>query len=119
MTPDDAKALILREGLGEHGLPVTLRMGDDPGAERVGAILVSLRVLFDELRGRAAVDRTLACALFSLAYHTEAMTNVRNPSRVWRDTFLDLERLRIVAAVESIFADDWVEWVSPGRAAES
>jgi len=115
MTFDEAYRLIVREGGGDTGgdggLPVCVRAGDDPGAERMGRLLVALRVVFDGLAGREVIDRELAGALYGLALYVVVPVGSGLRSRAWRGEFVEVEVVRLGAAVESIFARTWVEWV--------
>ena len=96
---------MLREGLGEDGLPVCVRMLEDPGPERMRRLLLALRVVFDGLHGRSAIDRRLAGALyyFSACVFQPVTSGARGVK--WRDEFVATEVVRLEAAVESIFID--------------
>jgi hypothetical protein len=115
MTFDEACSLIVREGGGDAGgdggLPVCVRVGDDPGAERMRRLVLALRVVFDGLAGREAVDRKLAGALYGLALYVVVPVGSGTRSRAWRAEFVDVEVVRLGAAVESIFEGVWVEWI--------
>ena len=109
MTPNDARALVLQESTGEAGAVVTLRIGKDPGAERMGRLLAALEVLFEDLRGKPTLDRQLAAALHQLALQIESQASsweVRG--RTWREELIDEEIPNLALAVESLFEDDWL-----------
>ena len=108
MTFAEAENLVLREGHGEDGLAVCVRMLEDPGAERMRRLLVALRVIFDGVHGQPAIDRRLAGALyyFSACVFQPVTSQVR--SHTWRDEFIATEVVQLEAAVESIFSGVWV-----------
>jgi hypothetical protein len=72
MNYHEARAIVLDEGIGPAGIVVALRMGEDPGPERMSRVVATMRVLFDELRGAEAIDRQLGYATFGLAYYAES-----------------------------------------------
>jgi hypothetical protein len=110
MTPSEARELVLDEGIGERGIVVRTRMGDDPGQVRMDKLLEAFRVLFDELQGSRAIDRELAYALFGIAHYVEANIDswARN-GKTWRSRLIDRELPAILIAVESVFSGEWAE----------
>ena len=68
VTFEEACDLVLREGLEEQGLCVIVRMGQDPGRERVAKLVRAIRVIYDQLRDEQQVSRPLAYALFAIAF---------------------------------------------------
>jgi hypothetical protein len=109
MTPGEARQLILNEGIGERGIVVLIRMGDDPGPERMQRLLDALRVQFTELGDSQTIDRQLAYALFGLANHVEANINSWiTQGRKWPDRLVDRELPELLMAVESIFCGEWM-----------
>lgn len=108
MKPSPARDRILSEAFQEDGVVTDLRMGDDPGPERMQRIIHDLREVFDGLNGAAAIDRELAHALFVLAVQIEAqLTSWAMQGLVWRDALFTEEYPAILLAVESIFAGEW------------
>lgn len=110
MTQHEARDLILEEALGPDGLVVALRMGDDPGAERMARAIEAVRVVFANLRGAEAIDRPLAHALFGLAYHGESqLESWRRQGRDWRPALVAEEMPALAMAVASVFAGEWAD----------
>lgn len=102
-----ARALVLDESFGENGIVLLLRMGDDPGRQRMRRLLTALHVILEEWRGVATLDRAMAHALYSLAAEADAhVASWARQGRVWREELADDEIPNIMIAVESIFADD-------------
>lgn len=110
MTPSEARERILDEAFGPDGLIVALRMGEDPGPERMARTLEAIRVLFADLRGAGAIDRRLADALFGLAYYGDLQVESwRRQGRSWRTELVDREMPALAMAVASVFADEWAD----------
>jgi len=110
MTFEQARDLILRETWGD--LPasyvVSIRMGEDPGPERMATLLAALKILHDGLQGQTQIDRRLAYCLYCLATYIPA--NLKSWSKAgatWRDDLVGDEQLRLGLAVESIFEGTW------------
>ena len=111
MNYDQARELILWEANDMNGLVVCVRGGDDPGPERMARLLLALRVVFDDLHGQATLERMLASALHAFTFHVLGQVTDGPRSTAWRDEFVEIEVVRVAAAVESIFEDIWEEWV--------
>ena len=107
---DEAKALILEEGLGRKGLVNTLRRGDEPSAVQVDWVITAIRAVYEGTRKDNRLDRDLACALFNLAGHTRAAVDSwRARGALYRKDLIADELPRLAAAVESVFNGLWVE----------
>ena len=110
MSFDEAKALILEEGLGQKGLVNALRRGDEPSAARVEGVIAAVRAVYEGTRKDNRLDRDLACALFNLAGHTRAdVDSWRARGALYRKDLIADELPRLAAAVESVFNGLWVE----------
>lgn len=110
MSPTEARERILDEAIGLDGLVVALRMGEDPGPERMARALEAIRVLFADLRGAVSIDRRLADALFGLAYHGERqIESWRRQGLAWRPELVDREMPALAMAAASVFADEWAD----------
>jgi hypothetical protein len=108
MTPQEAEALILYEGVASGGMALQVRMGEDPGPERMAAIVDAIRTVHDSLDGVDMIGRSLAYALHCLA--TEVPTNINSWIRVgatWREALVAKEQFRLMRAVESVFSGHW------------
>ena len=111
MTNEEAIKLVVHEGLtGESGVVVMVSMGEDPGRERMAALLEALEVVREELRGQAFLDRELAHVLFRLAFHVQRdVERWLSQGRVWREEFVDEEMVRMFELIESIFGDEAIQ----------
>src|SRR5687767_12074921 len=109
MTPAEARQLILSEGIGEQGIVVLTRMGNDPGPARMHRLLEALYVEFTELGDSQTIDRELAYALFGLANHVEANVNSwMSRGAKWPDRLAERDLPELLMAVESILAGEWL-----------
>ena len=109
---EQAKELVLRESLGEHGIVVCARIGEDPGPERMRAVTEAVRAIFEHMRGESAISRRVACALYSLAFYTDTGFNASlQHGMKFRDDLFDPELLLLQSAVESVFADELIEYL--------
>ncbi len=107
MTFDEAVHLILSESEDKNGLIVKLRDNEPPTEQKVQLLLLALRTVFDELRGKRLLDRTLASGLFAIAFYSHAYAeHVRFKSGDGA-RFFELLQFDIQFAVESIFLDIW------------
>jgi hypothetical protein len=110
MDASAARCLVLAESCGEDGVIVLLRMGDDPGQERMRQLLLALRQIFDEVHGAKTFDRELAYALHVLAVYPEAqISSWSRQGCTWREELVAVEIPAVALAVESIFAGEWEE----------
>ena len=110
MSPSEARDLVIRESVGEAGVLVELRMGRDPGPDRMEKLFDAIRVLFDELHEQATMERELAAALHQLDSQIEAqVSSWETRGKTWREALIDDEVPRLALAVESIFADEWFD----------
>lgn len=109
MNANEARGFLWNESCEKDGIVVMLRMGDDPGPDRMGKILLALRCVFEDLNGANAIDRLLAYALHCLANYSESqISSWMRQGRKWRDGLLEEELPNLLMAVESIFAGEWV-----------
>jgi len=106
VTPEEAVRFVVDEGLGEQGIVVMVRMGDDPGPQRMAKLIEAVQILFRELRNRSQLDRKLVYALFGLAIYVP--TNLDpwcRTGRSWRKELVEQEQCQLLESIESIFAD--------------
>lgn len=112
MSLEDAVALIISEARASGGssLLVSVRNGEDPGAERMRQLNAALRTVFDSLHGQAELDRQLSAALFTLGSDVP-LTISSQVSRglIWRKGFMEEEVYELLMGVQSIFEDKWFE----------
>lgn len=96
VTEDNPDALLTR-----------LKQGRPPVPGQVTSILLALKVVFEALRGAAAIDRTLAYALYLLAEESRQQFERGRLVGVAWPPLLDEDLGRIAAAVKSIFLGTW------------
>ncbi|HEY1068099.1 MAG TPA: hypothetical protein VGE52_18390 [Pirellulales bacterium] len=116
-----AKELIWYEACESGGVVLTLRMGDDPGVERMRKLLLALKIVFDDLHEATAIDRPLAYALHALAVYPESQASAwSRQGRTWRTHLIADEIPAVALAAESIFAGEWQDLSDePGPAGTS
>ena len=109
---DELRQKIVDAGLGEKGLPVMAHSGEDPGHEYFMDLTRALRTLLDHLKGQAHLDRELSCALYALGCHVDRQYQAAvGCGMTFRDDLFDPDILNLEAAVESIFADERIEFM--------
>jgi hypothetical protein len=114
MTIEEARDLIVREGLppadlADDSVYVMLRMGDDPGPERMRGLLGAMGAVFLALRDHREIDRRLAAALWILgetATSHIASWAFEAGTSSWRKGFQD-EVAQLQTVIQSIFLDEW------------
>ncbi len=112
MSLEDAVALIISEARasGGDGLLVSVRNGEEPGAERMRQLISALRTVFDSLHGQAELDRQLAAALFTLGSDVPlTISSQASKGQSWRKSFMEQEVYELLMGVQSIFEDRWLE----------
>ncbi|MFO0938335.1 MAG: hypothetical protein U0798_17655 [Gemmataceae bacterium] len=85
MSPQEARPLLLAEGLSENSIPVAVRMGDDPGELRLDQVLKALAVVIEHSREIKYLDRVLMMALWAIAYHGEFQSESWQKNGRWRN----------------------------------
>ncbi len=105
MTLTEAVELILSEAHeGGRNLRATVRKGEDPGAERMDAIIAALDTIFDSLHGHSEMNRHLAAALFTLGSDVPLMiSSWASKGHVWRNGLMEREVYRMLTGVQAIF----------------
>jgi hypothetical protein len=110
MDRESAKELILAEGLGENGLIILARMGDEPPKDRMEALLRALKIIFDESREEKVIDRALAHALFNLGVRLpQEIESWTRQGVKFRESLLSLEIIALLSAIESVLEDVWIK----------
>lgn len=100
----ELEALIFHESCAVDGIAIMIRMGQDPGRERMRRLNSVLQELEELTRGQTTLDRRLAYALFGLAVYPDQET--RSWARAGREWPLELvseELIELVIHVERIF----------------
>ncbi|HEX8136284.1 MAG TPA: hypothetical protein VF544_01715 [Pyrinomonadaceae bacterium] len=113
MSLEDAVALIISEARASgdsSSLLVSVRNGEDPGAERMRRLNTALRTIFDALHGQAELDRQLAAALFTLGSDVPlTISSQVSRGQSWRRGFMEEEVYELLMGVQSIFEDEWFQ----------
>ena len=100
----DLEELVLREGTSLDGIVVLIRMGQDPGRDRMKRLIGALKELDEILRGQTMLDRRLAYAFWALASYTEQ--NIRSwtrEGREWPPELANEELIDLFTGVEYLF----------------
>lgn len=112
MTPEVARVLLLSEATSQAGVLVRIRMGEDPGTESMQALIHATKVIFETLKGQSTVDRKLVQALFEIStYLSQNVASWSHSGVSWRAEFTAYELPCLLAGIESIFCDEWIEFV--------
>ena len=112
MTFNEAKALVLREGLAGEQAPdeaafILLHFGDEPSVERMTNLLVAIKTVYDGLKRETVLDRSLAAALWTLGSAANDCLDAHlKHDRKWRDG-AEYEVVDLITAVESVFYNVW------------
>ena len=102
---DSALRLIITEATEQTGILTLVRMGDDPGRDRMSLLIKAVQIAFEGLRGERQIERLLAASLFNLAFHIQSQLSAKQPSSSWPPELLGSEKIDLYLAVESIFED--------------
>ncbi|MEM6425773.1 MAG: Dethiobiotin synthetase [Cyanobacteria bacterium P01_D01_bin.128] len=104
-----AVRFVLSQALGLDTQPdyfiYRLSQGQPPVPGQVTSLLLALKVLYEELRSADTLERSLACALFVLAYDSRAHYRAGAEAGVEWPPLLDEDLTRIAIAAKQIFAD--------------
>jgi hypothetical protein len=109
MTIDEARQLLLREGLSDDGIAVCVRMGQDPGEQRLSHIAAALDVMAATTRSESHLDRKLMLALWAIAYHGELQAESWQQKERWRDGQFNPQLAGIGLQVEEFIAGEFLE----------
>ena len=92
MDIENARRLILKEGMSGDAVYLDVRMGRDPGADRMSHLLGAIEALVNGHRCGPQLDRTLTFALWAISLHTPAQAQAwQNANGPWRDGAFDNE----------------------------
>lgn len=111
MDYETASSFLMNQGLASEPDPnaflVRLSQGKPPVPGQVTALLLSLKVVFEELKGAKSLDRQLIYALYLLALESRQQFEAKRKAGVVWPPLLDEDLTRIATTVKSILADDW------------
>jgi len=100
----DLEELVLREGTSLDGIVVLIRMGQDPGRDRMKRLIGALKELDKILRGRTTLDRRLAYAFWALATYVEQnIHSWAQEGRQWPPELASEELIDVLTYVEYLF----------------
>ena len=106
-----ARSLLISQGMASEqnsdALLTHLKQGKSPIPGQVTAILLALKIVFEELRDTVALERELAAALHVLAIESRASFEAGKQAGVEWAPLLDEDLTRIAAAVKSTFTGLW------------
>ena len=97
MECDEAAKLVINEGISINGLVVEARGGQDPELDRLHDLICALKSVRDGLRGKRELDREVAFAAYSLAFHLSNSLSARNECP-WHDFYIEM-----IQIIEQIF----------------
>lgn len=86
MTPEEARAVVRAATWDDRGTFTVLRLGEDPGSERVHELRLALRILWRHWKTRDALPFEIAqAAAMILHFRSESERNLRDKKRALRD----------------------------------
>ena len=85
MDYETAKNLILKEGTSVEGIYVCVRMGDDPGHDRMMRLVEAIDVLIANEDLSAPIDRAIAYSIAVILHETEVQSTSWKEDRQWRE----------------------------------
>ena len=101
---------VIDAGLGENGLIVLARMGEDPGKEYFDTLLTNLFTLFQSNKDSSSLSKELSHALYCVGHFPYLeYTSWIDKGATFRDDLID-QVLHLEMAVQSIFAGEWLEY---------
>jgi len=111
MDYETASNFLIRQGLASEDDPnaflVRLSQGKPPVPGQVTSLLLSVKVVFEGLKGAETLDRQLIYALYLLASESRQQFETQRRLGVVWPPLLDEDLTRIATTVKSILADDW------------
>ena len=111
MNYETARKFLIAQTIATEENPDSLLMhmqqGKPPVPGQITSILLALKSVYGELKDAPAIDKELACALYTLSVKTQQLFAVGRKAGVdWPPLFKE-DLLRIAIAVESIFSGTW------------
>jgi hypothetical protein len=108
MTVEEAKALVLCEGLASETIPkdaafILLHFGDELSPDRMRNLLEALKIVCDGLQGETIMGRSLASALWTLGNSSnEWLFAHEKYQRQWSGGAMD-DVLELIFTIEGVF----------------
>lgn len=103
-----ARDIILHEAFASDGVVMAARVGEDPGPERFEQLHQALQAYFQLSKASTALERDMALALHSLAFHTRTQfEHWHREGKSFRPNLLDQDLPRLCLAVESCLEGRW------------
>ncbi|MCU0960620.1 MAG: hypothetical protein MUF48_11000 [Pirellulaceae bacterium] len=100
----ELEELVFHEAFSMDGIAVMVRMGQDPGAERMASLISAMKELDEILRGQTVLDRRLAYAFWSLASSLDGnLHSWAREGRQWRPELIHEELYNLLLYVEYLF----------------
>ena len=88
----ELEELVIREAAAEDGIVIEVRMGRDPGRERMKKLNSALEELDELLREEQTLDRRLAYSLYALSvYVDQTMNSWAEQGKAWPEEFVNHE----------------------------
>ncbi|WP_444912331.1 hypothetical protein [Microbulbifer sp. PAAF003] len=109
----EIKERIINAGLGEKGLPVLARMGEDPGKEYIEQLLSDLHSLCQNLKSSSSLSKELSYVLYCIGHYPYIEYSAWiDKGATFRGHLIDPQIFQLEMAVESIFCNEWLEYVN-------
>ncbi len=112
---DELVASIIERSLGENGLPVLARMGEDPGQHYFSSLIKDLKQLCQQMKDQPSLSKELCYALYCLGrYPYVEYTNALRYGKSFREDLFDPQIIELEMAVESVFNGEWMPYLIDG-----
>lgn len=110
---NDLERKIIEQGLGENGLPVKARMGEDPGHEYFSNLIADLKTLCAQMSEKKELNKELSYALYCLGHFPYVEYSLWvSKGRKFRDDLFDPQIFQLEMAVESVFVGEWMSFLN-------
>ena len=100
----ELEQLVIHESCALDGIVILIRIGQDPGRERMQRLNAALAELDEYLRGQITLDRRLAYAFWSLAHYVDQeLQSWTRAGREWPAELTNEELMELQINVENLF----------------
>jgi hypothetical protein len=100
----ELEQLVINESCATDGIVILIRMGQDPGRERMKRLNAALKELDEFLQGQTTMDRRLAYAFWSLAHYVDQeLRSWTRAGREWPAELTNEELIELLIYVDNLF----------------
>lgn len=99
----ELEELVFHEAWDLDGVRILIRMGQDPGRERMRKLIDALKELDEILSGQRTLDRRLAYAFWTIANVEQDLGSWAREGREWPPELTNEELIELLMSVEYLF----------------